>query len=322
MVPDAVRCLPGVVPRRAPIVPRALILAIALLLIPLTSARAADIAILKSSDIAAYDLAVIGLKAELSETATITEYDLQGDLARGRKLARKIRASDASLVVAIGLKAALAAKLEIVDVPVIYCMVLDPEKYDLRAPNLAGISLRVPVDRQFTVIRSLLPKAKQIGVLYDPDKTGSLIEDARRAAAQAGIELVERHIRSEKELPATFRALLPKVDGLWLVPDSTVLTEDSLRFILSTALDHNTPVIGFSPEFARNGALAALSINPEDIGRQAGAMARRMLAGEHSHGAQSTIMPDRIRLAVNLKTARYLGLTIPQEIVARADELF
>ena len=60
----------------------------------------------------------------------VTEYDLQGDVARGQKLARKVRASDAAVVVAVGLKAALVAKLEIVDVPVIFCMVLDPARYD------------------------------------------------------------------------------------------------------------------------------------------------------------------------------------------------
>ena len=320
MVPDVVTCLAGLAHRRAFLVCQAVLLVC--LLASFSPAAAADIAILKSSDIAAYEQAVLGLKAELAEIGTLTEYDLQGDLAKGRKLARKIRASDASVVVAIGLKAALAAKLEIVDVPVIYCMVLDPEKYDLRAPNLAGISLRVPVERQLATIRSLLPKAKQIGVLYDPDKTAALIEEARRAAARAGVELVERHVRSEKELPATLRALLPKVDGIWLVPDSTVLTEDSLRFILNTTLDHNVPVVGFSSEFVRNGALASLSINPEDIGHQAGVMARRLLAAGHVSGLQPTVLPDRVRLAVNLKTARYLGLMIPQEIVARADELF
>jgi putative ABC transport system substrate-binding protein len=63
-----------------------------------------EIAILKSSDIAAYNQAVSGLQAELGDTATLTVYDLEGDVTRGKKLARKIRASDAVLVIAVGLK--------------------------------------------------------------------------------------------------------------------------------------------------------------------------------------------------------------------------
>ena len=72
---------------------------------------AAEIAILKSSTISAYDQAITGFKSTAPSGIIYSEYDLQGDLEQGRKLARKIRASDASLVVAVGLKAAVAAKL-------------------------------------------------------------------------------------------------------------------------------------------------------------------------------------------------------------------
>lgn len=280
-----------------------------------------EIAILKSSDIAAYNQAVSGLQAEMSDTATLTVYDLEGDVTRGKKLARKIRASDAVLVIAVGLKAALAAKVEIVDTPVIYCMVLDPEKYDLRAPNLTGISLRVPIERQFNTIHALVPTLKHLGVLYDPEKTAPLVVEARRAAARLGLELIEHKVHSEKELPAAIRALLPNVEGLWLVPDSTVLTEESIRFVLGAAMDRNVPVLGFSSEFVRNGALAGLSIKPEDIGRQAAIIARKIL--NHSDRAvPMTVPPDRIRLAVNLKTAKYLGLTLSPDVMGGADELY
>jgi putative ABC transport system substrate-binding protein len=285
------------------------------------SLAAYEIAILKSSDIAAYNQAVSGLHAELGDAATLTVYDLEGDVARGKKLARKIRASDAALVIAVGLKAALAAKVEIVDIPVIYCMVLDPEKYDLRAPNLTGISMRVPIERQFHTIRTLVPKLKHLGVLYDPEKTAPIVEEARRVAARLGLELVEHQVHADKEVPAAIRALLPKVEGLWLIPDSTVLTEESIRFVLGTALDRNVPVVGFSPEFVRNGALAGLSINAEDIGRQAGAITQKILKTSDRE-IPMTVPPDRIRLAVNLKTAKYLGLMVPPDVMGRADELY
>jgi putative tryptophan/tyrosine transport system substrate-binding protein len=285
------------------------------------SLAAYEIAILKSSDIAAYNQAVSGLQAELGDTATLTVYDLEGDAARGKKLARKIRASDAVLVIAVGLKATLTAKADIVDTPVIYCMVLDPEKYDLRARNLIGIGLRVPIERQFNIIHALVPTLKHLGVLFDPDKTASLIEESRRVAARIGLELIEHKVHSEKELPGAIRALLPKVEGLWLVPDSTVLTEESIRFVLGAAFDRNVPVLGFSSEFVRNGALAGLSINPEDIGRQAGVIAQKILNHSDRTGPMF-VAPDRIRLSVNLKTAKYLGLTLPPDVIQRADEVY
>jgi putative ABC transport system substrate-binding protein len=284
-------------------------------------ALAHDVAVLQSADIVAYNQAITGLKAELPASTSVTEYDMQGDVARGRKLARKIRASETGLVVAVGLKAALVAKLEIVDVPVLYCMVLDPEKYDLRAANMTGIGLQIPFERQLLAMRAILPRVKQIGVVYDPEKTGPLVEEARRTSKGSDLELVERQVSSEKEVPGAVRSLIGKVDVLWLVPDSTILTEESLRFVLSTALDRTVPVIGFSSEFVRNGALIGLSVNPEDIGRQAGAMAKKILSGRGAI-SPAIVPPERVRLAVSLKAAKFLGVTVPPDVISRADEVF
>ena len=90
---------------------------------------------------------------------------------------------------------------------------------------------------------------------------------------------------------------------------------------MTTSLDRNVPVLGFSSEFVRNGALAGLSINPEDIGRQAAAIAQKIL-NHADRAVPMSVPPDRIRLAVNLKTAKFLGLTLPPDVLGRADELY
>jgi putative ABC transport system substrate-binding protein len=284
-------------------------------------AAAAEVAILKSADLAAYNQAVAGFKAAMPSSTTFIEYDMQGDVARGQKLARKIRASDATLLLAVGVKAALVAKLEIVDIPVIFCMVLDPAKHDLKAPNMTGIRLEIPINRQFSAMRSVLPSLKRIGVLYDPEKTGYLVEEARLLAKSMGLELVAKQVSTEKEVPPALRALLSQVEALWLVPDSTVLTEDSLKFVLGAALDLNVPVIGFSSELVRSGALVGLSVSYQDVGRQAGVLAKKILTDEYKPSS-ATLPPDRLRLALNLKTAKFLGITISSEVVNNADELY
>ena len=130
--------------RSSGLVRKVLCWALAVLLWMLSStspASATDIIILKSSDIAAYNQAINGFKAAIPNGINLSEYDLQGDLEKGRKLARKIRASDPALVFAVGLKAAKAAQLEIVDIPVVYAMVLDPAKYGLNTHNMTGMLL-------------------------------------------------------------------------------------------------------------------------------------------------------------------------------------
>lgn len=284
-------------------------------------ACAAEVAILKSADLAAYNQAIAGFKVAMPSSTVFTEYDMQGDAARGQKFALRIRTSDAALVLAVGVRAAQVARMELQDIPVIFCMVLDPAKHDLKAPNMTGIRLEVPVERQLNAMRMVLPPLKRIGVLYDPEKTGGLVEEARSLARSMGLELVARQVRTEKDVPGALRAVLPQVEALWLVPDSTVLTEDSLRFLMSSALDANVPVIGFSSELVRSGALIGLSVNYEDVGRQAGLLAKKIVS-DQARPFTTTFPPERLRLALNLKTARFLGIVIPPDVVNNADELY
>jgi putative ABC transport system substrate-binding protein len=296
------------------------LLALVWILSPIVAA-AAEIVILKSSDIAAYNQAIAGFKAAVSPSVTLSEYDLQGDLEKGRKLARRIRASDPSLVLAVGLKAAKAAQLEIVDIPVVYAMVLDPAKYGLMTRNMTGVLLEVPLERQLALIRAVLPNAKRLGALYDPAKTSATIDEIKRLLRTNSPDLVSAQVGSEREVPAALRGLLPSVGALWLVPDSTVLSDESLRFILNTALEQRVPVIGFSKEFARSGALLCLSVNYTDIGRQAAQLSQKLMDG-HVTLPLKPYHPDRLELSLNLKTAKFLGIEIPREVENKADEIY
>jgi putative ABC transport system substrate-binding protein len=185
---------------------------------------------------------------------------------------------------------------------------------------MVGILLEVPVDRQFKEMRSVLPGLKRLGVLYDPDKTGDLVEDARRVARSFGVDLITRVVHSEKEVPAMLRTLMPQIDALWLIPDSTVLTEESISFLLTTTLDSNIPVIGFSSELVRSGALVGLSVNYEDIGRQAAILARKLLSSQLK--APGSFAPEKFRLALNLKTSKFLGVQISSDVLNRADQVY
>jgi putative tryptophan/tyrosine transport system substrate-binding protein len=280
-----------------------------------------EIAILNSSDIPAYQEAIAGFKATGPSGALYTEYDLQGDLELGKKMARKVRASDASLVLAVGVKAALAAKIEIVDTPIVYMMVLDPLKHQLHAPNMTGTMLEVTADRQLKLIRTFLPSVRRIGVLYDPKKSASKVKEAAQQAATAGITLQAYPVDSEKEVPSQLRSLLAGSEALWLLTDSTVLTNDSVHFLIQSAMAEHIPVIGFSPEFIRLGGLLGISVSYGDVGRETGLLAKRIMDG----GRVNPLRPvpiERLKITVNLKTARFLGLLWPPELNGLIDETY
>jgi putative ABC transport system substrate-binding protein len=284
-------------------------------------AVAAEIAILKSSSITAYDQAITGFKSTAPSGAIYSEYDLQGDLQQGRKLARKIRASEASLVVAVGLKAALAAKLEIVDIPIVYMMILDPSKHNLNAPNMTGTLLEIPAERQFKILRAFLPNLRRLGMLSNSATNPSKTKETIAQAAANSFVLQEFVVESEKEVPQQLRALLASTDGLLLVPDTTVLNNESIGFILEGALARRVPVIGFSPEFTRLGALLSLSVSYGEVGRETGLLAKRILDGDRKLPVKP-IPVERLKITVNLKTARFLGIEFPKEVNHLIDETY
>jgi putative ABC transport system substrate-binding protein len=285
-----------------------------------TRCLAAEIAILKSSSISAYDQAITGFKSTAPAGVIYSEYDLQGDLEQGRKLARKIRASEASLVVAVGLKAALAAKLEIVDIPIVYMMILDPSKHNLTATNMTGTLLEIPADRQFKILRAFLPDLRRVGMLSNSGNQAKLKDTVAQAAAQS-FQLHAFPVDSEKDVPQQLRALLGSADALLLVPDSTVLTNESIGFILETSLAKRIPVIGFSPEFTRLGALLSLSVSYGEVGRETGLLAKRILDGDRKLPAKP-IPIERLKITVNLKTARFLGFEFPKDVNHLIDETY
>jgi putative ABC transport system substrate-binding protein len=286
-----------------------------------SESAAMDIAILQSSDIAAYREAIAGFKATGPIGAIYSEYDMQGDLELGRKLARKLRASNASVVVAVGLKAALATKAEILDTPIVYMMVLDPLKHQLTSTNMTGTLLEIPVDRQLKIMQLFLPTLHRIGILYDPTKTSSRVKEAALQATIAGLQLKGLPVESEKEVPQQLRTLLSDTEALWLIPDSTVLTNESVQFILETALARQIPVIGFSPEFTRLGALLSLSVNYGEVGRVTGLLVKRILDGERLLPL-NPILIERVKISINLKTAKFLGITFSNEVMSLIDETY
>lgn len=279
-----------------------------------------EVAILKSANIAAYDQAVNGFKSSMPSNTRFIEYDLKGDTDFGRKYASKIRASGVDLVLAVGLKAAIAARLEIFDVPVVFCMVLHPSKYDLKANNMVGVAAKPSIGQQLSFLHMVMPSLKRIGYLYDPGKTPRLPAETVNQARQLGITFIDRQVRTEEQVPLALRELLPEIDALWLISDSTVLSEESFSFLLRAAFDRRVPVIGFDPEFVRRGALMSFWFDSAEVGHEASQVARAILDGLPVPSPK-TFLPKQ-RISLNLGTAEYLGITIPTHVQNLIDEVY
>lgn len=285
------------------------------------AADAADIAILKSSDLSYYEQTVAGFKAGLSTTTSTKEYSLGGQLARGREIGKALRASPPDLIFAVGLKAAMAAKLEIFDTPVVFCMVLSPETHGLPASNMTGIAVRTSADAQLIALRSVLPNRHRVGLFYNEEHSGTFVREALGAAKWQGLELVAVPVRRHEDIPKAVRALLPQIDVLWLIQDQTVVSESSIPFFLETTLEAKIPMFTFSSTLVQQGALGALVLDPRTVGQQAARIALTRLK-EPAASAGLLLAPEQPELALNVNSAEYLGLALSPELTRLAGRLF
>ena len=133
------------------------------------------------------------------------------------------------------------------------------------------------------------------------DSGGQLAKFNKRFAGM-GLELVMLPVGSEKDLLAVTSDLSSRMDVLWSVADSTVFSPSGLRQVLLATLRGRVPFVGLSPSFVKAGALLALSVDYQDVGRQSGEQALRILAGEEPSQIPVTT-PRSLSLSLNLNTA-------------------
>lgn len=283
----------------------------------------AEIAILISSDIPAYTKATEGIRQVLPRQATIHEYQMRGNTQKGHEMATSIRALNPNIVLVVGLKAALIAKVEIMDQPVVFCMVTSPSQYGLPTGNMTGVLMdSTPLD-QLTSMKTVLPGLRRLAMLYHADHAGIFVEEAQRQAASLKIDLQAISIHSKAEVPPVLRQLVHDADALWLIRDQTVVNPESLEFIMDTAIDHNLPVFGFSTGLMRYGALATFSADYLVIGHSAGRLAKDILRGRYSLSSlPQPFFPGPTQLALNMNAAKFLGITLPDQAMQLASELF
>lgn len=278
-------------------------------------AAAGQVAVILSSDLPPYQEALAGFREKAEVYLKV--YNLQGDEKEGHKIVSQIRAERPDLVVTVGTEASNLARKQLSGLPLVFTMVLDP--YLFKAPNSTGISLRIPVRKQLTTLRGVLPQAKRIGVIYNPEMSRATVDLAKEVAAELGLVIVPRPISSRREVPEALRALSANIDVLWMIPDSTLEDESSVGFLLQYTTVNKIPFMGPSEYFVEKGALLSLSCDYVEVGRQAAEMVNRILSGQRP--ADIVIGSSRRTvLSININTARALGLNIASEILDSANK--
>lgn len=270
-------------------------------------ADAYQVLLLLSSRDRVYDQAVSGFRhgRDFSERVVVlSEY-------REIDLDRAIREDRPQVIVAVGDRA-LAAVRKNRQVPVISLMAVSFHRLSGSSPTLTGVDFLIKPERYLAIFNAM--KVARVGVLYDPDRSGEYLRQARQAAARFGIELVSRVVKSPKEVIGRLEHLKGEVDAVWMIPDASAVDYASAEAYFLFSMGERVPVISFNRSHLQLGAAVVLEADQEEMGRQAGEMATEILSGMPI-SEQATVTPRKSLLRVNQGILKHLH--IPLEGIAR-----
>jgi putative ABC transport system substrate-binding protein len=298
-----------------------------LVTIPQVVAAQESIVIVKSLGAKPYEEAYLGFVeafAARGRRPSLREYTLKEGNKDEAKILQEIHTRRPALIVTLGSPATSLIQAQVKDLPVVFCMVLNPvasgfiRSMQSSGTNVTGASLDISAKTQFETLKLVLPYVKRVGVLYNARETGEVVESAIKAAAEVGLELIAIPVSTPEQLQGILGTLGPSIDALWSVADSTVFSSDrSVEFLLRQTLQYKMPFMGLSPTFVKAGALLALSVDYRDVGMQCGEQAAQILTGRAPSSLPVTT-PRKVTLYINLNVARTIGVEIPPSSMAEA----
>ena len=234
-----------------------------------------------------------------------------------------------AVIVAPSAAASLAAKAASTTIPIVFTVAGDPVALGLVATlnrpsaNVTGIAILQTElgPKRLQLLRELIPNSAMFGVLADPAVPGaqSIITDLQAAARALGLQLLVVNARTESDLETAFATFLQQHVGAVLVGPSAFFSRRTEQLV-ALAARHALPAIYAFREFALAGGLMSYGSSFGSSFHQVGIYTGRILKGERPADLPVQQV-TKLELVINLKTAKALGLTIPETLLATADEV-
>jgi putative ABC transport system substrate-binding protein len=224
---------------------------------------------------------------------------------------------------------ALAAKAATETIPIVFGVSQDPVPFGLVAShsrpggNATGVNFLVTElgSKQLGLLHELIPAAARVGLLVDPKfrTTERAMRDVTAAASAMGLQVDVVQASDSREIESVFRTLVDKkADALLVGPDAFLVSRRLQLAIL--AARHALPAVYNVREYAEAGGLMSYGTNVRDAYRQIGVYVGRILKGAKPEDLP-VMQSTKFELVINLSTARALGIEVPPNLLARAEEV-
>jgi putative ABC transport system substrate-binding protein len=269
------------------------------------------------------------LGLEEGKQFTLAIKDAKGDTKVAAEAARNFEREKVDLIYALPSSVIAAAKAATTHTPIVFGVGTDPvaiglvDSFAKPGGRLTGVHFLVGdlTAKRLEIFKEILPQLRGVLTLYNPAnqvaKQGASF--GRKEAECLGLKFVERHVKSVEELRQALDALKPgEADALFYTPDAMVLSQAQL--IIDTARAKRFATMFQEQSLVANGALASYGQSYYEIGRLSAKYVQNVLSGRNPRDLRIETFDD-VELVINLKTAKELGLTIPPNLLARANKV-
>jgi putative ABC transport system substrate-binding protein len=244
-------------------------------------------------------------------------------------LATDLARRQVAAIFAGALPAALAAKAATATIPIVFYVGGDPVEDGLVTSlgrptgNLTGVSVfsATLVSKRLELLRELVPGAGLIAILLNPDNPNMShrLKDIREAAQVLGVQLYPVYATNDSDLESAFSSAIQHHAASPFINDDQFFGSRTNQLI-ALATRHLIPTMYSVSRYVVGGGLISYGSTRIDMFRQVGNYIGRILKGEKPADLP-VVQPTKFELAINLKTAKALGLTIPETLLATADEV-
>ena len=260
----------------------------------------------------------------------IVDYkNAQGDMPTLNTIAQSLVSGGNDLLLAIATPSAQAVANATKNnkIPVLFTAVTDPvaaglvKSMEKPGTNLTGTTDMAPIANQINLLKEIDPSVKNIGVIYNTSEVNSVVQvDIAKAAAKAaGLNIIEAIATNSSEVDQAAKSLIGKVDAIYVPGDNAVVS--ALEAVIKVAIQNKLLLIATEKDSVMRGAVATIGLDYYKLGQQTGEMALKLLAGEAKPENMPVESQKEIEIIVNLKAAEALGVTVPQSILDKAQEI-
>jgi putative ABC transport system substrate-binding protein len=257
------------------------------------------------------------------KNVTYDRQNAEGDMANATTIAQKFAGDKDDLILSVATPTSQAAAKATSSIPIVFAAVTDPVAAglvkDAKAPeaNITGVSDMLPVQPHLDLIKQIVPDVQTIGVLYNSGETNSqtLVQQEKAAAEAMGLKVVEATAANSSEVLAAAQSLVGRADVISVLTDNTVVS--ALESVVKVCQENKIPLIAGDTDSVKRGAVAAYAFDYYQHGMQAGQMAAKVLQGTPI--SQIPVeYAQNLQLAINAAAAEAMGVTIPDDLTAKA----